>query len=123
MRNIDWLNKENKLTQFVIDYAKLAAEEDFRWFEEKYGIPDDISYYEWLFEEHKEEPLQINCKAHIGSRVYKSFMRTDGKTFDLYGTVTQIVIDAKGEHVYVNWDDIESFKTMETLGKDVFITE
>ena len=134
MRNIDWLNKENKLTQFVIDYAKLAAEEDYLWFEEKYGIPNDTTCLDWLFEEHKEKPLQINRKANIGSRVYKPLMRTDGKTFDLYGTVTRIVIDAKGEHVYVNWDDIESFKTvnwddiesfktMETLGKDVFIAE
>lgn len=124
MRNIEWLNKENKLTQFVIDYVKLKDEDDYIWFEEKYGIEsEDSSYPEWLLKEHKEKPLEIDCKAHIGSRVCKSFMRTDGKTFDLYGTVTQIVIDAKGEHVYVNWDDIESFKTMETLGKDVFIAE
>ena len=123
MRNIDWLNKENKLAQFILDYFDLTIVEDFYRFEAKYGIPNHVRYHDWLIEEHKENPLQTDRKVHIGSRVYKSFMRTDGKTFDLYGTVTQIVIDAKGEHVYVNWNDIDSFKTMETLGKDVFIAE
>lgn len=127
MRNVDWLYQHGKLLEFLYDYADMLSSDDketCRKFEIKYGInPDKIgipefSIPDWLMIGHEEER-----KPAVGSKVRKSYMRSNGETFDIFGTVTQIVIDAKGEHVYVDWNDIDSFKTMETLGKDVFIAE
>lgn len=126
MRNVDWLYQHGELQQFLYDYANMlysGDKETCRKFEIKYGInPDEIGIPEtgisdWLMIGHEER------KPAVGSKVRKSYMRSNGTTFDIFGTVTQIVLDDKGEHVYVRWDEIDSFKTMETLGKDVFIAE
>lgn len=118
MRNVDWLYQHGKLLEFLYDYCKALDQEtdDFKWFENKYGIDPNISTTDWLMTWHKEDRMPV-----VGSKVRKSYMRSNGETFDIYGTITQIILDDKGEHVYVRWDDIDSFKTMETLGKEVFV--
>lgn len=121
MRNVDWLYQHGKLLEFLYDYADMLNSDDketCRKLEIKYGINPDISTSDWLMIGHEEER-----KPAVGSKVRKSYMRSNGETFDIFGTVTQIVLDDRGEHVYVRWDEIDSFKTMETLGKDVFIAE
>lgn len=123
MTNIEKLNEQGKLAEFVLDYAKssvdyakfdLADYGAFNSFKRRYNIDEKEWISTWLLAEVEE-----STRIAPGTRVKKTYTRMkDNAPFVIYGTVTQVINDTKGEHILVEWDDIESFKTMEVIGQD-----
>ena len=113
MTNVERMNEQKILTQFMIDYSRVNDGAGFRAFYDKYRIRRGVPIATWLMEEEG-----YRDKAIVGMRVKKTYTRRDGEPFVLSGTVTQVINDNKGEHILVQWDEVESFKTMEVLGED-----
>ena len=115
MTNIEKLNAEGRLTEFVLDYAKARTEDEWYNFASKYKIKHGMPVTKWLMADVEETKPTVAP----GVRVKRTYMRLiDDSLIVVYGTVTQVIVDSKGEHVLVEWDDIESFKTMEVIGQD-----
>lgn len=113
MTNIEKLNEKGMLTEFVLDYTDANNIATWKDFKNKYKIKDNMSVSKWLLADVEEPRLAP------GTRVKKTYTRMkDNAPFVIYGTVTQVISDTKGEHILVEWDDIESFKTMEVIGQD-----
>lgn len=114
MTNIEKLNEKGMLTEFVLDYAKAEAAGIWYKFANKYNIKHGAPVAKWLMAEVEE-----SARIAPGTRVKKTYTRMkDNAPFVIYGTVTQVINDTKGEHILVEWDEIDSFKTMEVIGQD-----
>lgn len=116
MTNIEKLNEQGKLTEFVLDYSKANIADSGTWysFKKKYKIESNVKVSDWLLAGVIE-----SARIAPGTRVKKTYTRMkDNAPFVIYGTVTQVINDTKGEHVLVEWDEIDSFKTMEVIGQD-----
>lgn len=114
MTNIEKLNEKGMLTEFMLDYAKAADYVAWYSFKKKYKIENYVKVSDWLLAGVKE-----STRIAPGTRVKKTYTRMkDNAPFVIYGTVTQVINDIKGEHVLVEWDEIDSFKTMEVIGQD-----